>query len=799
MGDNNAPEFTGEDNGQLGNARAADAIELIEQVLDQLSRAMELELSWSSHPEGERGSLDVVRRELDAVRAGELRMSVVAPMKAGKSTLINAVVGYELLPARAAAMTTLPTRIVLEQRVDEADLADRDEDPFAPVLELEEEDAAQFNLLVKLLRAHVSKPEAGSLLRQYPHLVTLINGILSDRIDEIGTRYEGRAPVQECLTLLNDLVRLAGRVLPAGWKLDLVDVPVVRTPYWSIAAEETAGPGRLVVVDTPGPDEYELADMLTKVVRTQLRESHIVLVVLDYTKMGGKSDAQIRQLMEPLLHVVGSEKLFAVVNKIDQRRHETDLDDEGIVRSVCANLEMTDARARNRVFTVSAEWALASVRVLTALARSDDVPMSDGSAERLARLLYPVDWEDQLDMSSALLVKRTKRALEFSRISRFLVSVVGWLRTRALGLAVDAALDKSVAELSDLRTATLARRDLIGQESQDLAAAARQISEDLAAIAGFRNQVSSPAKIAGELANQVISGELERVTNEGEGIVTRFRNDLKNEAGARRSGGRSIFNRGDAVNEFANEDPEDFARFNQSDGVYEFATKQGAEEFVRTRALGARTALDAVLERTRLHVESRVGESAERQVQRESTRVRPVVVRAATRMKDEFNVVFEIPEWELGRANVAEMPTELQTETKATTREVEQAYHQRSWRRIWLWKSSYTKTVTETTEQQTYLVRPDAMADGLQVSFNERLTEIQAALGSHVREMIAQQVSRYYDQVEAFLQRYRNILQQSAEDNQLQKQRQVELRDTLSAFLDATRALQSEVRHLRDH
>jgi GTPase SAR1 family protein len=785
MSDRNAFESTTSDqaDGQVGNARAADAIELIEQVLDLLSRAMELELAWSDHPEGESGAIDVVQRELEAVRGGELRMSVVAPMKAGKSTLINSVVGYELLPARAAAMTTLPTRIVLDRRVDEAQLTDHDNDPFAPVLELREEDAAQFNLLVEALRVHVSKPVAGGLLKQYPHLAGLVNDILSDRVEDIGVRYEGRAAVQKCLTLLNDLVRLAGRVMPNGWKAVLTDVPVVRTPYWSVASQETEGPGRLVIVDTPGPDEHELADMLTTVVRRQLSESHIVLVVLDYTKMGGKSDAQIRELMEPLLSVVGTEKLFAVVNKIDQKRRETDLDDEGIVRSACANLGLTDARAASRVFTVSAEWALASVQVLAALARSDDAPVADGSAARLARLLYPVDWQDQLeDMSPGRLRKSTKRALEFSRIDQFLVSVVAWLRMRVLRLAVDAALDKAAAELSDLQTATLARRDLIGRESEDLAAAARQISADLDAIAGFRNQVSSPSKLAGELASRLSKGELKRAGAEGEEVVSDFRDAMKAENSQSWSRNPVAFLTG---------------IFRRGDGAFEFATQEAAEDFIRTQTFLDRHELDTVLERARTQIESRVGASAEEQVRRQSERVRPVVVRAATRMKDEFNVTFSIPAWELGRANVAELPTELQTETKATSRKVEYEHHQRSWRRLWLWKSTYTKTETEITEERTYLVRPDAMAVGLQASFDERLNEIHAALGGHVREMITQQVSQYYDQVEAFLQRYRHILQQSAEDNQLQEMRQVELRESLTAFLDATRALHSEVRHLR--
>ncbi|URR36593.1 dynamin family protein [Thermosynechococcus sp. HN-54] len=41
-------------------------------------------------------------------------MAVVAPIKAGKSTIINAIVGQPLLPARNTAMTAIATEIILD-------------------------------------------------------------------------------------------------------------------------------------------------------------------------------------------------------------------------------------------------------------------------------------------------------------------------------------------------------------------------------------------------------------------------------------------------------------------------------------------------------------------------------------------------------------------------------------------------------------------------------------------------------------------------------------------------------------
>ncbi|WP_405815865.1 MULTISPECIES: dynamin family protein [unclassified Streptomyces] len=761
-----------------------DAVELIDQVVQVLSQAQELELSWSGHVDGEAGAVAAMRQEWEAVRGGELRMSVVAPMKAGKSTLVNAIVGYELLPARAAAMTTLPTRIVLDRRLTETELAEQGADAFRPVLDLREQDAVRFDMLVKAIRNHVAPSQAEQEQARYPHLAPLIEDILAERLPPTRSRYEGRVEVQDALTLLNDLMRLAGRVLPAGWRVALSDVPVVHTPYWAPAAGDEDGPGRLVVVDTPGPDEHDLSEMLGNIVSKQLSESHIVLVVLDYTKMGGQSDARIRQLMEPLLDVIGPDKLFAVVNKIDQKRHETDLGNEGIVRSVTANLGLSDAAAGERIYTTSAEWALASVRTLTSLkaAQHGFLPASDESSARLLKLVYPMDWQEELeDIGTGRLTRVAQRAWEFSQIDAFLASAVAHLRRSALRLAIEAALTKAVSELADLEIATTSRRDLIGRRSQDLARAVGQISDEIAEIAGFRGQVTEPAKLAERLAADMRK-QLHSAREQGDKVVKKFRSDLR---AAARSESTGLIDR--ALKTV----------FRKDEDALEFTSAEDAGDYIRVRTLEPKARLDTILERSRKHIELSVGASAQRLVQRESELVRPVVERAAARVKDEFDLTFTVPELDLQGSAVAETPIAPEAETRHTTVEVEREIYGRSWRTLWMWRTTYLKTVDEVTEEHAYVVAVDALADSLQKSFHTCVHEIEEALSGHVRDMVTVQVDHYYDGVEAFLQRYRGILQQSAEDNELEELMQNELRENLNVFLTTVRDLRAEVEHVR--
>lgn len=61
---------------------------------------------------------EVAVRELELrihnIRQLQIRMPIIAPRKAGKSTIINATLGGEYLPTRSDAMTALPTSITLK-------------------------------------------------------------------------------------------------------------------------------------------------------------------------------------------------------------------------------------------------------------------------------------------------------------------------------------------------------------------------------------------------------------------------------------------------------------------------------------------------------------------------------------------------------------------------------------------------------------------------------------------------------------------------------------------------------------
>ena len=63
-----------------------------------------------------------ITEQIANTRRLELRLAIVAPMSAGKSTLLNAIAGQEYLPSRGTAMTAIPTEVVFDTKIDKHSL-----------------------------------------------------------------------------------------------------------------------------------------------------------------------------------------------------------------------------------------------------------------------------------------------------------------------------------------------------------------------------------------------------------------------------------------------------------------------------------------------------------------------------------------------------------------------------------------------------------------------------------------------------------------------------------------------------
>ncbi|MGW6978389.1 hypothetical protein ACWGE1_02895 [Streptomyces sp. NPDC054932] len=377
-------------------------------------------------PEPTAGELRALLPELSEAPSGRLdyRVPLIAPMKAGKSTLLNAIVCQELLPSRGPAMTVLPTRVV----------------PVAhhavpgPVLTLAPETAARIDGLAAQLRAPGRRAAVADAVNRHPQLASAAHAPPAPP----GTgdpRGEGTDTVRRALAHLNDLLRLALLVLPE--EVALREVLALRAPEavvpvpWLASAPEG---GRLVLVDTPGPDEELLPGVLNHFVAHEVRHAHEVLVVRDATRRGATAEAGVDRLLAEAAPGTGRAPAFTVLNR-------TDLVPAEQVAQVTGPAVPADGAA-DRTGRTAARQALAAASVLWPRADGgQSATAQHAAAVELLRGLFPLDWEDRVD---TMLARQTRalaqRAWDRSGMPSVMASFVhdrgrapgGWALARLL-------------------------------------------------------------------------------------------------------------------------------------------------------------------------------------------------------------------------------------------------------------------------------------------------------------------------------------------------------------------------------
>jgi len=310
-------------------------------------------------------------------------------MKAGKSTIINAIVGQDILPSRNAAMTTLPTEIVFDTELSE------------PILILTPQILAVFQETLLALKRKIDTLEdrGRSKIAQYPHLAQLLEKIQAMGVVSIPAKTVGRSQITQTLTDLNDLIRLCSAIEPLADPLQsLLEVPRIYTPFWhSQTTEQSNQLGNLVIIDTPGPNEAGENLRLLNVVYEQLQKSSLVLIVLDFTQLRTEAAQQVKKDVERVIQLRGQENLYVLINKVDQRT-EGDMTPEQVRQFVAAEFGIGGSGETNRVFEIAARWAFCATNFLLELQQHPSLDIAQMTTARaLAQQIFGIDWEEELE------------------------------------------------------------------------------------------------------------------------------------------------------------------------------------------------------------------------------------------------------------------------------------------------------------------------------------------------------------------------------------------------------------------
>lgn len=409
-----------------------EALELLEQISSQMTLAGQNKWFKNNPANPYKEYQQQIENQKQLVENLELRMAIVAPMKAGKSTIINAIIGQEIVPSHNDAMTTLPTEIIFNNHL------------FQPILKLSENYCYQFQNTINNLQTKIQNLgiERALEIANYPHLQKLLEEIEQGYI--ISTETMGRESSIKTLTTLNHILRLVNQLAPDSNIIEsLTDIPSIETSFWRTSQiQQLQTQGQLVIVDTPGPNEAGQGK-LKYVVSTQLQQSSLVLIVLDFTQLRSISAAEVKQEVDKVIELRGKENLYILVNKVDVREEEEEekyLNQEQVQQFVATNFGIS---GQERVFEISAKWAFLATNFMRELQENPDIlPTKMKSAPALAKQIYGRKWKEELNNISIEKLKLEAELLwEDSGFYPFLNEVINVLIKQGIHRCMRNALE----------------------------------------------------------------------------------------------------------------------------------------------------------------------------------------------------------------------------------------------------------------------------------------------------------------------------------------------------------------------
>ncbi len=477
-----------------------DILRLLTEQRERLDKMLTMELLRERTEDGAARSLDrpeaqrligILDNEARKVERLEMVLAVVGTMKAGKSTVINAIVGTEVLPNRNQPMTALPTLIrhAPGRTVPVLEFSRRE-----PMLALVDSVATAIRRLARdgrleELDLYGEADGAGLITR-------LHDGAGPGLIPE---RCEGPQEIFPFLRDLNDLARLAGDPL-IGLELPLEayqgvhELPVIEVEFTHLKDHAGLDRGTLSLLDTPGHNEFGHSRKLLHIVREQLARASAVLAVLDYTQLKSEAEDEVRRELAAVADAT-EDRLFLLVNKFDQKdRHGMSAAD---LRHHAAGL-MDDAIDPGRVYPVSARYAYLANLALAAIDADGRLPSPADHAwvEDFGNLALGSFWDEQL--ANVEKVRAAARKLWIrSQFETPLRQVVRRAARQAAILTMKSALAKLAEYGRTIDNFMRLRQGALGHDAGQLRALVTGLEQDIAAVDSLGGE-------AGEIVAQVI-------------------------------------------------------------------------------------------------------------------------------------------------------------------------------------------------------------------------------------------------------------------------------------------------------
>ncbi|NEO53454.1 MAG: hypothetical protein F6K54_10390 [Okeania sp. SIO3B5] len=736
--------------------------------------------------------IEKARKNVDNL---ELRMAIVAPMKAGKSTIVNAIVGEEILPSRNAAMTTIPTEIILDSKLDKPELIILDNE------NQENEIKTIFGKAVSAIQNKIKEvggvEKAKEKIPQYPHLHKQLEQITKIHINKYNLFDQKRTTEQKHiktkLFYLNDIIRLCTLLSVQFNPLQsLSTIPRIKTPFFQQQhLKQKKYLGNLVIIDTPGPNEAGDNSGLLGVVRNELKRSSVVLVVLDFTQLKTIAAENVKKEVERIIEIRGNkDSLYILVNKVDQRRKD-DMSPEDIQNFVVSDFGIDSSRAKDTIFEISARRAFSAAYFFKTI-NDNSFSLEELKKQNVVRLLaeesFGIDWEEELESADQeFLEKKANRIWEKSKFGTFIDNAINDLMTRAAPLAIEKELNHIYRLLGEIKSNSNLRKSAISKDTQKLQAEIQRLKEDIENIEKVKTELTMVKDVKDEInkyrddilpmIHQDIKSTVEKKFIQKDYDRGNFLQQLDSKA-------RKIF----STNIFDDELlMPDYISNILNTLSYEpkravgFSTKDGADKFAQESVSYCRTLIENELTKFRELFEEKVQSSYTELKSNLETKTSPIVKRATKRLGQDFDVKlepFSSPEFR----TEASGKIEIQSNPKVQTIEHTTIKKRRRWFTLWL--VPMEREVTIKQSKNYYEVVLQDLVKQVNQSLNQNINNIQENTHKYLDEDIQKEIDSYFDSLNEYLSGYKKSLENAQSDQSLSIRKQAELKQKLDYIVE---------------
>ncbi|NEP81617.1 MAG: hypothetical protein F6K39_27730 [Okeania sp. SIO3B3] len=730
-------------------------------------------------------NIDEAKKNVDDL---ELRMAIVAPMKAGKSTIVNAIVGQEILPSRNAAMTTIPTEIILDSKLDKPELIILDNE------NQENEIKTIFGKAVLAIQKKIKEvggiEKAKAIIAQYPHLHKELEKI--QRIDfSKGNLFSGNKTTEQKfiinkLSILNDTIRLCSLLSVQFNPLQsLSTIPRIKTPFFQQQnLKQKKHLGDLVVIDTPGPNEAGDNFGLLDVVRNELKRSSIVLVVLDYTQLKTEAAENVKKEVKRIIEIRGNQdSLYILVNKVDQRRRG-DMSPEDIQNFVVSEFGIDSSRAKDTVFEISARRAFSAASFVKTI-NNNSFSLEELKNQNTVRLLaeesFGIDWEEELESADReFLEQKANRMWEKSKFGTFIDNAINALMAKAAPLAIEKELNLVSSLLAKIKDESNIRKKAISEDTQKLQDEIQRLKKDIENVEKVKEELTTVKDVKDEI-NKYLDDLFPMIHQDIKSIIEeKFIQkdyDRGNFLQQLDSNAREIFSKNILPM------PDNIANplSHKSKGVVGFDSKKKADKFAQRSVDYCRNLIENEIEKFRELFEEKVQLSYTELKSNLETKTSPIVKRSTKRLGKDFDVKldpFSSPEFRTEACG----EIEVQSNRKVQTIERTTTEKRRRWFTLWLVPIN-TQVKVEQSQNYYEVVLQDLVKQVNQ-SLDQNIKDIQENTRKYIKKDVEKEIDSYFDSLNEYLSGYRKSIENAQSDQSLSVQEREGLKEKLDSIVE---------------